>query len=230
MSPEDTGITPCGHVFHFACIRDSVQATRNCPTCRSNVDPHKISLAAMMMKGAKEDDDERSEFGSKIIAIRDVLLRIRSTSDDQSIIFIQFDKILREMHKSLKKAGIKTYILDGDVNRRKHVLEAFNKTPKSVLILSLEQSPSGMNLVSANHCLLVHPMFTDSPGQAAAWERQAIGRICRQGQTKPCFVYRFVTKGTIEEELARKHHADLMPDAAPEADAPPAADAAALPA
>jgi len=72
--------------------------------------------------------------------------------------------------------------------------------------------------------LLVHPMFTDSPGQAAAWERQAIGRICRQGQEKPCFIYRFVTKGTIEEELARKHHADLMP--APEAEAAAAAPAA----
>ena len=126
----------------------------------------------MMMKEATKDDADRCEFGSKIIAIRDVLLKIRNDSDDQSIVFIQFDRILKEMQRSLKKAGIKTYILEGDVNRRKMILEAFNKTKKSVLLLSLEQSPSGMNLVSANHCLLVHPMFTDSPGQAAAWERQ----------------------------------------------------------
>ena len=58
-----------------------------------------------------------------------------------------------------------------------------------------------MNLITANHCLLVHPMFTDSPEEARRFETQAIGRICRQGQTKPCFVYRFVTGGTIEAKF-----------------------------
>ena len=32
------------------------------------------------------------------------------------------------------------------------------------------------------------------------------------GQTKPCFIYRFVTKGTIEEDLLRLHHRELVPD------------------
>jgi DNA repair and recombination RAD54-like protein len=68
-------------------------------------------------------------------------------------------------------------------------------------MLSLEDDPSGMNLVAANHCVLVHPMFTESPALAVSYEKQAIGRICRQGQVKPCFVYRFQTDGTIEESL-----------------------------
>jgi DNA repair and recombination RAD54-like protein len=68
-----------------------------------------------------------------------------------------------------------------------------------------------MNLVNANHCLLVHPMFTESPDEAKRFERQAIGRICRQGQAKPCFIYRFVTKGTIEQDFLQQHHRDLVP-------------------
>ena len=54
-------------------------------------------------------------------------------------------------------------------------------------------------------------MLTDSPEEAIRFESQAVGRIIRQGQTMPCVVYRFVTKGTVEEELVRKHHNDLVP-------------------
>merc|ERR1712118_39788 len=81
---------------------------------------------------------------------------------------------------------------------------AFAKETKSVLLLSLENDPSGMNLVCANHCLLVHPMSTSDPEQAAAWEEQAIGRICRQGQEKKCHIYRFQTMQTIEEDLFKQ--------------------------
>ena len=107
--------------------------------------------------------------------------------------------------------GIEAFVLRGSATTRSQILRDFKATPKSVLLLSLEQSPSGMNLVNANHCLLVHPMFTGSQEEADRFESQAIGRICRQGQTKPCFIYRFVTKDTIEEELLRKNHSDIVP-------------------
>merc|ERR1711904_701819 len=116
------------------------------------------------------------------------------------------------MHKALERVGITAFTLKGGVSQRTRTIEAFKTTPKSVLLLSLEDSPSGMNLMNANHCLLVHPMFSDSPGEAIRFERQAIGRICRQGQTKPCFIHRFVTKGTIEEDLLRTHHSELVPE------------------
>ena len=104
------------------------------------------------------------------------------------------------------------------------MLTAFERSPKSVLLLSLEGSPSGMNLVCANHCLLVHPMFTDDPAQARAWEKQAIGRIVRTGQTRPCHIYRFITEETIEDELWRRQRpgpAEPSGAAAPAAPLPP---------
>ena len=108
--------------------------------------------------------------------------------------------------------GIKAFTLSGSVASRTQTIDAFKQTPKSVLLLSLEQDVSGMNLVNANHCLLVHPLYSDSVEEASRFETQAIGRICRQGQTKQCFIYRFVTKGTIEEDTLRKHHLHLLPD------------------
>merc|ERR1712159_491328 len=98
------------------------------------------------------------------------------------------------------------HTLEGSIHGRAKVLEAFAKDKKGVLLLSLENSPSGMNLIHANHCLLVHPMFTESVDEAIAWERQAIGRIARQGQEKDCHVYRFQTKDTIEAELFKLQH------------------------
>ena len=41
-------------------------------------------------RGAQKEDPERAQFGSKIVAIRDVLRKIHSNSNDQSLIFILF--------------------------------------------------------------------------------------------------------------------------------------------
>jgi SWI/SNF-related matrix-associated actin-dependent regulator of chromatin subfamily A3 len=212
MADEDMAITACGHVFHFKCGLDSIRAQKKCPTCRHDLAERQISPCATLMKGAQEEDPEKTKFGSKIVAIRDVLRKIHAESDEQSIVFIQFASIFDSMRKALEKVGIKAFTLGGSVASRTQTIDAFKQTPKSVLLLSLEQDVSGMNLVNANHCLLVHPLFSDSTEEASRFETQAIGRICRQGQTKRCFIYRFVTKGTIEEDILRKHHSELLPD------------------
>ena len=93
---------------------------------------------------------------------------------------LRWNRIGNQLKKALEAVNIKVYALSSNVYQRSATLEAFAKEPKSVLLLSLENDPSGMNLVAANHCLLVHPMSTSDPEQAAAWEKQAIGRICRQ--------------------------------------------------
>jgi len=151
-------------------------------------------------------DEERNKHGSKLIAIRDTLRAIHANSDDRAIVFIQWSAVQAALHKALKAVGVAVHVLSGGVAQRNKVLAAFGAEPKSVLLLSLENSPSGMNLICANHCLLVHPMFSDSVDEAVAWERQAIGRICRQGQEKPCHIYRFATKNTIEAELFAQQH------------------------
>ena len=94
------------------------------------------------------------------MAIRDVLRKIHAESDEQSIVFIQFASIFDSMRKALEKVGIKAFTLSGTVASRTQTIDAFKQTPKSVLLLSLEQDVSGMNLVNANHCLLVHTLFS----------------------------------------------------------------------
>jgi SNF2 family DNA or RNA helicase len=211
MSDKDMAMTACAHLFCYKCVSDAVRQRRSCPTCRHPLSQEKISYFSDIVSDTQDEDDEKRMFGSKIVAIRNVLRKIQMESDDQSIIFIQFSSILDVTEKALTEVGITTFVMRGQVKMRTRILNEFKRTPKSVLLLSLEQSPSGMNLVNANHCLIIHPMLTDSQEEADRFERQAIGRICRQGQTKPCFIYRFVTKGTIEEDLLREHHSDQVP-------------------
>merc|ERR1711988_1657928 len=102
--------------------------------------------------------------------------------------------------------------MGGPMLQRQDILRNFtgSSDPKhSVLLLSLEQSPTGMNLVCCHHLFLVHPFVARSKERAVACELQAIGRLRRQGQPRTVIVHRFVTKGTIEEEITERHQTHL---------------------
>mmetsp|Transcript_16283 Transcript_16283/g.22835 ORF Transcript_16283/g.22835 Transcript_16283/m.22835 type:complete len:176 (-) Transcript_16283:311-838(-) len=70
-----------------------------------------------------------------------------------------------------------------------------SKEDVRVMLLSLRSDSSGLTLVAATNVFLFEPSFN------FAVEQQAINRIHRIGQTKPCTVYRFVTMDTIEEKI-----------------------------
>ena len=67
------------------------------------------------------------------------------------------------------------------------------------LVLSLQRAAAGRNLTTASHVLLVHPMNADTVHAAVAYERPALGRVRRVGQTRSeVHVWRFVVKQTVE--------------------------------
>lgn len=41
---KSASATPCGHIFCWACIYDSLSYQKVCPVCRENVDPCRIIL------------------------------------------------------------------------------------------------------------------------------------------------------------------------------------------
>ena len=102
----------------------------------------------------------------------------------------------------------------GDAMSRARALAQFQNsdsdTPR-VLFVSYQHHASGLNLHVANRVIVAHPYASrfSSPNapelvslrHAAAYERQAIGRVRRYPQTKPCYLYRLYALGTVEEEL-----------------------------
>ncbi len=69
-----------------------------------------------------------------------------------------------------------------------------------VIFLTLDRTASGTNLVEASHVVLLDPLET-SYEEVQVAEKQAIGRACRQGQTKKVKVVWFIIKNSVEEEL-----------------------------
>jgi hypothetical protein len=72
-----------------------------------------------------------------------------------------------------------------------------SRPPPRVLILSLGSDCAGLTLTAASH------LFVLDPPLSPAIMSQLIGRICRQGQTRPCTVFHFVVKDSVEEKMIK---------------------------
>lgn len=67
-----------------------------------------------------------------------------------------------------------------------------------VFLLSTKAGGTGLNIVGASRLVLFDCDWNP------ANDLQAMGRIHRDGQTKPCFIYRLVTTGTIDEKIFQR--------------------------
>ncbi|WKY06704.1 hypothetical protein Q1695_006689 [Nippostrongylus brasiliensis] len=98
--------------------------------------------------------------------------------------------------------GLHVLRLDGStpVVDRQKLVNHFNTTkdPKNVFLLSTKAGGVGLNLIGASRLVLF-----DSDWNPAL-DQQAMARIWRDGQTRPCHIYRLVTAGTIDEKMLHR--------------------------
>ena len=67
------------------------------------------------------------------------------------------------------------------------------RSPVSLLVFFSLAGGAGLNLVGASRLILLEP------GWNPAKDAQVLGRIWRPGQNRPCFNYRLMCCGTLEE-------------------------------
>ena len=80
---------------------------------------------------------------------------------------------------------------------RTSIVRTFNNSGK-ILLLSTKAGGVGLNLVGANRLVLVDSSWNP------AHDLQAQARVWREGQTKPCSIYRLLSTGTIEERMFQR--------------------------
>nr|XP_023016446.1 uncharacterized protein LOC111505806 [Leptinotarsa decemlineata] len=110
--------------------------------------------------------------------------------------FLQMSRVPGETFNWAKNTSY--YRLDGSTSalEREKLINEFNSNPKIHLFLVSTRAGSlGINLVGANRVVVLD----------ASWnpchDTQAVCRVYRYGQRKPCFVYRLVVDNCLEKKI-----------------------------
>ncbi|WP_017660625.1 DEAD/DEAH box helicase [Baaleninema simplex] len=148
---------------------------------------------------------DNSEFTTgrshKLKRLGEMIEEIQSEGESL-LIFTQFTEIGDALQRYLKQdLRLNTYYIHGGTSakKRERAIEEFQHpdTEPSAFILSLKAGGVGITLTKANH------VFHFDRWWNPAVENQATDRAFRIGQTKNVFVHKFVTVGTVEEQIDR---------------------------
>jgi len=142
-----------------------------------------------------------SKVGSaKLELVGETLLEILE-GGHKALLFSQFVKHLKIVENWVKGQGIAYQYLDGSTpgKKREEAVNAFQNGEGDVFLISLKAGGTGLNLTEADYVLHLDPWWNP------AAEDQASDRAHRIGQQRPVTVYRFVSAGTIEEQIIALH-------------------------
>jgi SNF2 family DNA or RNA helicase len=131
---------------------------------------------------------------AKLEACLELLMR-QLESGRRVLLFSQFAKMLKLLAIALEERGIRYLMLTGATQHRQAVVDRFEAGQAEVFLISLKAGGTGLNLTSADTVIHYDPWWNP------AVEEQATNRAHRIGQEKPVFVYRLVTRGSIEEKM-----------------------------
>ena len=112
------------------------------------------------------------------------------------LLFSQFVEMLKIIEAGITEQGWTSVYLDGSTKNRQAVIDEFQENEEiKIFLLSLKAGGVGINLTAADYVIHFDPWWNP------AVENQATDRAHRIGQVNPVFVYRLITRDTIEEKI-----------------------------
>ena len=137
------------------------------------------------------------EVSAKLARLMELLDEARR-GDHRVLVFSQFTSMLGLIRGELEREGLEYSYLDGTTRDRSAVVDGFQKDGgPPVFLISLKAGGYGLTLTAADTVVLFDPWWNP------AVEAQAADRIHRIGQTRPTTIYKFITRGTVEEKILR---------------------------
>jgi SNF2 family DNA or RNA helicase len=153
-------------------------------------------------------DPEYMGDAGKMDAVTRMILSAIS-ENHKILVFSQFVKHLTIVSDFLKENNIDFAYLDGSTKDRQAQVERFqNEDDLKLFLISLKAGGLGLNLTKAEYVFLLDPWWNP------AVEQQAIDRAHRIGQENKVFIYKFITKNSVEEKILKlqQHKLKLSTD------------------
>ncbi|CAJ1380450.1 unnamed protein product [Effrenium voratum] len=153
------------------------------------------------LKGAKP---VREELSGKLALVHQILSAIRaSKSGDRIVLISNWTQTLDLIERMCGQYKWPTHRLDGSmaISKRMKLVTDFNRPENDqafAFLLSSKAGGCGLNLIGANRLVMFDPDWNP------ANDRQAMARVWRDGQKKPCYIYRLFTTGTIDEKVYQR--------------------------
>ncbi len=145
------------------------------------------------------------QVSNKLMILNHFLTSLRHLNEkysvnDKVVIVSNFIKTLDTINMLANSKRWPLLRLDGNTKSqdRVAVVNKFNTGPYFLMLLSAKAGGVGLNLTGANRLIMVDPDWNP------ATDLQALGRIWREGQTKPVFIYRMLSSNTIDESILRR--------------------------
>jgi non-specific serine/threonine protein kinase len=129
----------------------------------------------------------------------DLLLETLETLQSEghkALVFSQFVQMLKLVRTALDERQVPYVYLDGSTHNRQEPIDAFQSDEGiPFFLISLKAGGVGLNLTAADYVIHIDPWWNP------AVEMQASDRTHRIGQDKPVFVFKLITRDSVEEKI-----------------------------
>ena len=136
----------------------------------------------------------------KMRVLDSLLHTLRETTSEKIVLVSNFTATLDLLSELLTSLSMPFLRLDGSTQpkQRQDLVDTFNRTPASsyfAFLLSAKAGGMGINLIGASRLVLFDVDWNP------AIDAQAMARIHRDGQKRPCVIYRFLMAGGLDEKI-----------------------------
>lgn len=154
------------------------------------------------LMGSSSDRSVQTEVSGKFAVLERFLDKIKRESDEKIVLISNYTQTLDLIERMCRYKHYSSVRLDGtmSINKRQKLVDRFNdpQSEEFIFLLSSKAGGCGINLIGANRLILMDPDWNPAADQ------QALARVWRDGQRKDCFIYRFISTGTIEEKIYQR--------------------------
>ena len=171
-------------------------------TCAEFFEPGMYDGGGTSRRGGGRMCPGWEEHSGKFAVLARLLANLRSETKDRIVIISNYTQTLDLIAQMCMERHYPFVRLDGGttIGKRQKLVKEFNDPTSNsfVFLLSSKAGGCGINLIGGNRLVLFDPDWNP------ANDKQAAARCWRDGQKKKCYLYRFLTAGTIEEKVFQR--------------------------